>query len=76
MSKIITDILFGLEVKNKIEPFEVYFSTENKAIDFIKNNYEWDNPRKVTNEFFKGENNQYIIKSYESDKLKQQINNN
>jgi translation elongation factor EF-Ts len=39
------------------------FSTEEKAVNFIKNNFEHDKPRKVSNDLFEGKVNNYIIDS-------------
>lgn len=43
---------------------DFYFSNLEKAIDFINNNFNWDNPRKITSENFEGKTNQYIIKDW------------
>lgn len=43
------------------ESFDLYFSNEEKAANFIKNNFEHDKPRKVSNDLFEGKINNYII---------------
>lgn len=45
------------------ESFDLYFSSEEKAMNFIINNFENDNPRKVENTLFEGKINSYVINS-------------
>ena len=46
------------------------FSTQEKAINFIKNNFEHDKPREVTKELFEGKINKYVIDNYKVDQEK------
>jgi len=38
-----------------------YFSTKEKAFNFMKDNFSFDNPRKVTSEHYQGIHHVYII---------------
>ena len=49
------------------DSFYMPFSTQEKAINFIKNNFEYDKPRKITNELFEGKVNTYVIDSHAVD---------
>jgi hypothetical protein len=44
-----------------------YFSTKEKAIDFMKDNFSFDNPRKITSEHYQGTHHLYIINNDEID---------
>ena len=51
------------------DSFFLPFSTEQKAQDFIKNNFNYDTPRLITKELFEGKNNHYAITSPMVDQL-------
>jgi hypothetical protein len=47
-----------------------YFSTCEKAINFIKHNFAFDEPRKIiTDEFYKGIHHKYVIKNEAVDQI-------
>jgi translation elongation factor EF-Ts len=62
---VITMSIYILTVTNieEEDSFFLPFSTEEKAINFINNNFEYDKPRKVSNDLFEGKMNSYIIDS-------------
>ncbi|NFT08416.1 hypothetical protein FDF26_15360 [Clostridium botulinum] len=41
--------------------FDMYFSTNDNAIEFINNNFKYDNPKKITKHHFEGRKNVYCI---------------
>lgn len=45
---------------------DFYFSDLERASNFIKENFSWDNVRKIDNELYEGKNNQYIIEEKNS----------
>lgn len=53
-----------LTVYNEEENFDMYFSSIEKAQEFIKNNFEYDLPKKITNEYFEGVKCNYTINNW------------
>jgi hypothetical protein len=45
------------------DSFDMYFSTQEKAANFIENNFKNDEPRKLFNELYQGRKNNYTINS-------------
>jgi hypothetical protein len=62
--------IYLLTISNEEDSFIMPFSSEEKAIKFIRNNFEYDSPRKFSNDLFEGKNNTYIIKSQMIDQIK------
>jgi len=56
--------IYFLNVENDENMFTLPFSTMEKGIDFIKNNFNYDSPRKVCNELWEGKTNKYVITSH------------
>lgn len=44
-----------------------YFTTKEKAIDFIRDNFSFDNPREIIKGLYQGIHHNYIIISEEID---------
>lgn len=55
--------IYILTVSNEDDSYIMPFSTQEKATNFIINNFSKDNPKKITNELFEGKNNSYVIES-------------
>jgi hypothetical protein len=62
--------IYILTVSNDEDSFILPFTTEEKAINFIHNNFEHDTPRQVTNELFEGKRNVYVINSQMLDQVR------
>jgi len=46
------------------EQFNIYFTTLEKAQDFITNNFKYDNVRKISDEHYEGSSSTYKIESH------------
>ena len=63
--------IYILTVENKNDDIiSWYFSTLNKASEFIKNNFSFDLPRKITPDYWEGTECTYAIDDYQIDQDK------
>ena len=53
--------IYILTVSNEESSGDWYFTTREKTINFIKDNFSFDSPRKITNELYQGKINNYVI---------------
>lgn len=63
-------ILNVMDYEEEIEVVTMYFSTQEKAVEFINNNFEYDKPRKITNDNFEGKKFNYFISEKSLDQMK------
>jgi hypothetical protein len=64
------EIIYILTVSTNEASADWYFTTQEKAINFIKDNFSFDNPRKITNEHYEGIHHVYIISNQVIDQIK------
>jgi hypothetical protein len=62
--------IYILTVSNEENSGEWYFPTQEKATNFIKDNFSFDNPRKISSELYQGKINNYVIDNQVIDQLK------
>ncbi|NLE04530.1 MAG: hypothetical protein GX638_06995 [Crenarchaeota archaeon] len=53
--------IYILTVSTDEASAEWYFTTKEKAINFIKDNFSFDNPRKIAKDLYQGIHHYYII---------------
>ena len=53
--------IYILTVSNEESSGDWYFSTYEKATNFIKDNFSFDNPRRLTDTLYQGKINNYVI---------------
>lgn len=53
--------IYILTVSNNESSGDWYFTTQEKTINFIKDNFSFDNPRKISSELYQGKINNYVI---------------
>jgi hypothetical protein len=53
--------IYILTVSNEESSGDWYFSTHEKAVNFIKNNFSFDNPRRLTDTLYQGKRKDYVI---------------
>lgn len=62
--------IYILTVSNEESSGDWYFSTHEKAVNFIKNNFSFDNPRKISSELYQGKINNYVIDNQVIDQVR------
>lgn len=63
-------VLNVMDYEEEEEVVTMYFSAQEKAVEFINNNFEYDKPRKVTNNNFEGKKFNYNIHENILDQMK------
>lgn len=56
--------IFVLTIDNEDQCYDMYFSSLEKATEYIKIKFSYDNIRKVTKEYYEGKRNTYSIKEW------------
>lgn len=64
------EVIYILTVSTNEASADWYFTTQEKAIDFIKENFGFDEPRKITNEHYQGIHHLYVITNQAIDQIK------
>ena len=64
------EVIYILTVSTNEASADWYFTTEEKAIDFIKENFGFDEPRKITNQRYDGIHHVYVITNQAIDQIK------
>ena len=53
--------IYILTVSNEESSGDWFFTTREKTINFIKDNFSFDNPRKISSELYQGKRKNYAI---------------
>ena len=62
--------IYILTVSNEESSSDWYFSTHEKAVNFIKNNFSFDNPRRLTDTLYQGKRKDYVINNQVIDQIR------
>lgn len=62
--------IYILTVSNEESSGDWFFTTREKTINFIKNNFSFDNPRRLTDTLYQGKINNYVIDNQVIDQVR------